>query len=541
MREDLFITSEHLTSKYALFRQFLNSCPNTRCIFSKNDLSGTISATISVLITSDSPGLLDIVLTDKNVPKHIPILVLGKSDVPPSPPPLQDEKRLIDFLLLPVSQDILRYKLLFLDHIKTISAEYYGTLNIHKEVLDNLSKRDGLTGLFNRRHLTETLKNEFQHALTVGEDLSLLILNIDYFNEINRSSGLKFGDAVLNEISARLTVNTRDSDTCYRFSGEDFVILMPQANLELANQTGEKIRTACSSKPFIHFEKQKSITVSIGVASLKTHALKNHDEFISMAETALYMAKAGGRNRVHTLAPSGANQEYSAQQSLANLKETINRILDKTRSSTISSLQLLAKEIAGTKYKNHIDQVSLYIELLGEQLGLPANLILTFQNAITLHNSIRFFLHNDLLDKETTLSKGERKVMDDLPFKLTEITDIFDYFANERTLLLSHSERYDGNGGPHGLKGSEIPLGARLFNIVDSLAAMNSDRPFRPRLDPDAIVGELINEAGKQFDPHLVLHTLNMIRENNLLDLSPDRLEQIHQNMINNFPEIADE
>lgn len=541
MREDFLITADHLTSKYALFRQFLNSYPATWCIFSEKDLLNPFPETISIIITPDSPVLLDTIVADRNIPEHIPILVLGTSDVPPSPLTLQDEKRLIDFLPLPVSQNLLRYKLLFLNNINTISAGYYGTLNSHKDILDNLSKRDGLTGLFNRRHLTETLKNEFQHALTVNGELSLLILNIDYFNEINRSSGLKFGDAVLNEMSARLTINTRDSDTCYRFSGEDFVVLMPQANLELASQTGEKIRTACSSKPFIHYEKQKSITVSIGIASIKTHALGNHDELISMAETALYMAKAGGRNRVHALAPSGTNQEYSAQQSLANLKETINRILDKTRSSTISSLQLLAKEIAGTKYKNHIDRVSLYIELLGEQLGLPPSLIITFQNAITLHNSIRFFLHNDLLDKESTLSKGERKVMDDLPFKLTEITDIFDYFANERTLLLSHSERYDGNGGPHGLKGNEIPLGARLFNIVDSLAAMNSDRPFRPRLPPDSIVDELVNEAGKQFDPHLVLHTLNMIRENNLLDLSPDRLKQIHQNMINNFPEISDE
>jgi len=541
MNEDFLITSEHLTSDSVPLRQILGSCPPVRCIFSETDFLNAVSGTVSAVITSDNPELLDIILANRDIPEHIPILVLGESGNPPSPTNQPEENRLIDVLPLPVSKDLLRYKLIFLDRIKTINEEYYTTLNIHREVLDNLSKRDGLTGLFNRHHLTETLKNEFQHALTVGGDLSLLILNIDYFNEINRSSGLKFGDAVLNEMSARLTVNTSGSDTCYRFSGEDFVILMPQSDLEQAKLTGEKIRTACSAKPFIHYEKEKSITVSIGVASLKTHSMENHDELISMAETALYMAKAGGRNRVHTLAPSGTDQQYSSQQSLANLKETINRILNKTRSSTISSLQLLAKEIAGSKYKNHINQVSRYIELLGEQLGLPPNLIITFQNAITLHNSIRFFLHNDLLDKEGTLSADERKVMDDLPFKLTEITDIFDYFANERTLLLSHSERYDGKGGPHGLKGSEIPLGARLFNIVDSLAAMNSERPFRPKLPPGAIVDELINEAGKQFDPHLVLHTLNMISENNLLDLSPEHLKQIHQNMIDNFPEIADE
>jgi len=538
MKKDFLITSEQLTADKTAFQLIVNTCPTALCLFSENNIPDKAPENTTLIVINDSRELFKHILKTNTFPEYIPILVLGIPDVSSLPPDDQRERRLIDFLPLPVNLELLRYKISFLNHIQGISRAYYDNLNTHERVLDNLSKRDGLTGLFNRRYLTEILKTEFHRAQSMEEDLSLLILNIDYFNEINKSYGLKFGDAVLNEISARLTVNTREVDSCYRFSGEDFVILMPQADLNLAIQTGEKIRTACSDKPFCHFGQQKSITVSLGIASLKNHALQNHDEFISTAETALYMAKAGGRNRVHALTTLGVNKGYNSQQSLAILKETINRILDKTRSSTISSLQLLAKEIAGVEYKDHIDRVSHYIKLLGSQLGLPPHLITTLQNAIILHNSIRFFLHNDLFSKQSVISAKEREMMNDLPFKLADLTDIFDYFANERTVLLSHGEHYDGNGSPHGLKGNEIPFAARLFNIVDSLVAMDSERPFRKRLNPDAIIKELINEAGKQFDPHLVLQLLEMIKEHNLLDLDSDHLERTYQDMLNNFPEI---
>ena len=122
--------------------------------------------------------------------------------------------------------------------------------------------------------------------------------------------------------------------------------------------------------------------------------------------------------------------------------------------------------------------------------------------------------------------------MNEFPYKLAEITEVFDYFSNERSILLYHGEHYDGSGFPEGLKGEEIPLGARIFNIVDSLAAMNSDRPFRRRLKPKAIIKELGNQAGKQFDPFLVLKIFDIIQENNLLELDESFMEGIRAELL---------
>lgn len=212
--------------------------------------------------------------------------------------------------------------------------------------------------------------------------------------------------------------------------------------------------------------------------------------------------------------------------------------LEKTKTSALASLQLLAKNIAGSAHQHHIDKVSHYVALLGEQLGLPEQHTRTFQNSITLYNSFRFLLHNDLLSKPERLTQEEHKIIEDLPFKLHELTDMFDYFTEERNVLLGHNERYDGTGYPLGLKGDEISLGSRIFNIVDSLAAMNSERPYRRKLTPTEIIDELKKEAGKQFDPYLVLQILAVIKKNNLLPLDTDFLDQTQQDLVNIFPQL---
>ncbi len=481
---------------------------------------------------SEQPGNLS---TYTDIPEHIPLLVLGSSQKPPVLIHEKIDSRPVDYLALPISRAMLHHKIIFLNKVSKICTEHHiNSLTLNRQ-LDAITSRDTLTGLFNRRHFTIHLIDKLQQGKRSNKDVSLLMLNIDYFNKVNKSSGIEFGDFILNEIAARLTVATKKYGTCYRFTGEVFIVLLPDTSLNFALKIAEKIRGHCTGKPFRNRDKQTSITLSIGVASLQSHSPADYNEFITMAETALFMAKAEGRNRV---IPYGTEEEYSTQESLAFLKETLNKILAKTRRSTIASLQLLAKNVVGPKNQQHITTVSRYIHLLGEKLSLPEQHIQTFQNAIILYNSIRFLLHNDLLSKPGIFTGSERKTMDDLPFKLTELTEMFDYFSNERAILLHHGERFDGTGKPQGLKGDEIPLGARIFTIVDALAAMNSDRPHRKKLSPAVIIKELSQGAGRQFDPALVLQILKIITENRLVDIDEKLVEQAHQDIIKKFPQL---
>lgn len=491
-----------------------------------------------VIVSYGNKEQLQTLLANERLPTTTPILYLGEGDSLPEGIVKQNDNRLIDYLRLPVSEEIFLHRISFLQRVQKISLEHHSQKTILSQQLNLLSSRDGLTGLFNRRNLTNDLAQLMLDKQSQNQELSLLILNIDYFNSINKSNGLEFGDFILNEMAARLTVTVDSNATCYRFSGEDFVVILAGVDLEQAGKVAAKISGACSEKAYHHGNKSISITVSVGIASLKDHEPDNHNEFLCMAETALFMAKAEGRNRCQIYLPQKDSVGDPPQKSLVFLKDNLNRILEKTRISAISSLQLLAKNIAGSAHRKHVTCVSQYVSLLGNQLGLSEQHTRTFQNSITLYNSFRFVLHNDLMSKPGKLTNEERQVMEDLPFKLNELTEMFDYFSEERNVLLNHNERYDGTGYPSGLKGDEIPLGARIFNIVDSLAAMSSERPYRKQLSPTEIIEELVQEAGKQFDPYLVLQLFNVIETNKLFDIDSAFLKLKRDHLLETFPRL---
>jgi diguanylate cyclase (GGDEF)-like protein len=514
-------------------------CSSALCAGSGHLPSSVELRKATLILVSEADPNLAMVLDHHALPPSTPILVLGSGGGIPSAALRSRERRLIDYLRVPVSQLILEQRLSFLSKVQRMSSEHHANATTLDRQLNALSSRDGLTGLFNRRHLTGNLKTFMEEASNSGEDLCLLLFNIDFFNAVNKSSGQQYGDFILNEMAARLKMAARPEDGCYRFSGEDFVVLMPKIALEEAKKRSEKIRRACIDKPYAHGETSQSITVSMGLASLKGHNPNSHDDFITMAETALFLAKAQGRNRLRTYRPLSGSGQVNPHQSMVFLKDTLSRILEKTKTSAVASVQLLARHVAGPEHQQHAATVSNYITLLGRQLGLVESHLETFHNVTALCSSFRSLLHNNLISKPQLLSAEERSVMRDLPFKLIELTDMFDYFANEREVLLSYAERYDGTGHPQGLKGDEIPLAARIFSLIDALAAMVADRPHRRRLSSEEIVTELQQQAGKQFDPSLVLHIFQVIEENHLLDLDRQVIDKARRAISLNFPHLC--
>jgi diguanylate cyclase (GGDEF)-like protein len=465
---------------------------------------------------------------EKGLPEYIPILFLGTEDRLPSAIVNNATARLIDYLRVPVSKEIFFHRISLLTQVQRISPTSNQQVNQHYT-------RDALTGLYNRRYLSSRLSEIFSSARESEKELSMLIMNIDRFSSINNSLGLEFGDYILNQLSARLTQAIRDIDTCYRSSGEEIIVILPGAGLQYAMETAQKIKETCSDRPYNDGVNTASLTISIGIASLQAHQPDNPDQFIFMVEKALFEAKAGGRNRICIYSHQDIQNDLPQLSPLAFLKDKLGRILNTTKSSALSSLENLAKNVAGPEHKTQIASVSHYILLLGAHIGLPEKHIQTFRNSVTLYNCFRALLHNDLLAKPDKLTKDERSIMEDFPFKLADLSEMFDYLADERSLLLSFNERYDGTGYPDGLKGDEIPLGARLFHIVDAVAAMNADRPFRKKLSPREIVKELKQGAGRQFDPFLMLQLLTVIEQNRLLDIDPEFLIQTRQDIMNSF------
>ena len=168
--------------------------------------------------------------------------------------------------------------------------------------LQQLSRIDELTKLENRRAFNKRLEELWIEAYERHEPLSLLMIDIDFFKAYNDYYGHLEGDLVLIEV-ARIISKTivHDSDIAARWGGEEFTVLLPHDNKEKAIEKAEKVRLAISSRNIPHVKTQlseKHITVSIGVATLTPSETKTSRELLTLADNALYSAKANGRNRI---------------------------------------------------------------------------------------------------------------------------------------------------------------------------------------------------------------------------------------------------
>lgn len=163
--------------------------------------------------------------------------------------------------------------------------------------LQMLAIMDDLTGIYNRRHFFEVARLEFERALRYQRSLSLIMMDIDHFKEVNDRLGHLVGDAVLRIVADRCKQNMRETDVIGRYGGEEFVLLMPETNADGANMVAERLRVAIGDTPITICDETVRITISIGLANL-SRKCKDLDQLIQMADEALYNAKRGGRNTI---------------------------------------------------------------------------------------------------------------------------------------------------------------------------------------------------------------------------------------------------
>lgn len=167
-----------------------------------------------------------------------------------------------------------------------------------KALLEKLSVTDDLTKLYNKRHYEEAIRREARRSSRYKHPLSLLILDIDHFKQVNDTYGHPSGDAVLRVIGEILHEQLRETDTVIRYGGEEFVVILPETEILMAERISERIRQAVAAHTFqIPEGKTISITVSIGVATVHSKTIEPVQLF-DHADKALYEAKENGRNRI---------------------------------------------------------------------------------------------------------------------------------------------------------------------------------------------------------------------------------------------------
>lgn len=164
-----------------------------------------------------------------------------------------------------------------------------------------LAQTDPLTGVLNRRALMERLGGELDRARRYGHAVAVLMLDLDFFKQVNDTLGHLVGDAVLRDLGELLRGAVRTADFVARYGGEEFVLVLPETNAEGAVAFADRLRERVASQPFAAGLVTRTLTLSasIGVAVFPAPRIGTVEELLAAADTALYRAKAEGRNRVH--------------------------------------------------------------------------------------------------------------------------------------------------------------------------------------------------------------------------------------------------
>jgi putative nucleotidyltransferase with HDIG domain len=193
------------------------------------------------------------------------------------------------------------------------------------------------------------------------------------------------------------------------------------------------------------------------------------------------------------------NLEYKVMEQTSQIRKTMSELssaYDNTLTALVKALDAREKEVG-----SHSERVMDFAVMLGGKLGIADRALHVLAKGALLHDIGKIGISDNILLKPGQLDDSEWIEMRKHPQVGYAILSEIDFLKAPAEIILSHHERFDGNGYPNQLKGEQIPIGARIFSIVDTLDAMTSDRPYRKALPFDIVTSEIIKYRGTQFDP----------------------------------------
>jgi len=354
--------------------------------------------------------------------------------------------------------------------------------------VEQRARIDELTGLFNRRHFEERLKEEIARHSRYGAEFSIMLLDLDNFKNYNDTNGHPAGDILLSQTAKVVKSSIRDADQAFRYGGDEFAVILPQTDRDDAYVVAERVRGQIAEE----MEKRATaVTCSIGLADYPSDGVIS-GELVTVADTALYYAKRTGGNRVYL--PSKI------------LSEPRDDVGINARYNGLSAVYALASTVeARDPYVyGHSRKVNTYAVALAEAIGFPPDEVSKVSTAALLHDIGKIGISDKVLKKKGKLNEEDWRAIKAHPRLGANIVSNIPSLVPCVSSILYHHERWDGGGYPEGLKGEQIPIDARILAIADSFEAMTSARPYRPALSLEEVLRELRQGAGGQFDPKLV-------------------------------------
>ncbi len=356
--------------------------------------------------------------------------------------------------------------------------------------LQEEARRDAKTGLLGARRFMEVLNEEMERAAKAGRPVAVAMADLDLFREVNNSLGHLAGDQVLKGVADIMNRSVREDDVVGRFGGEEFLVLLRSVDAAGAMAAAERIRSNIEATPICVTDSPEPVrvTISLGVAVFP-NPCPDTGNLVRLADLAVYRSKINGRNRV-TLATPEMEEDSPSDHSYRAILETLAFALD-ARGATVggNTLRITALALAVARE-------------MGVEKGSPEWKII--EQASLLHDVGKLAISSTVLYKQGPLSDEEWEEMRMHPETGWSMLRQVPTLRPAAEIVRAHHEHYDGGGYPRGLAGADIPLGARIFAVVDAFDAITSERPYRAAQSEAAALDEILRNSGAQFDARVV-------------------------------------
>ena len=376
----------------------------------------------------------------------------------------------------------------------------------HPNLERELEHKDALTGLVSHSAFQAALVERFKAARQRQRQLCCMLADIDYFHALNRSMGYRFGDAALVQIAGLLRSLLPQDAVIARFSGEQFGILVEVDATHEAIALAEKMRKTIADHKFAYQNQSTFLTLSIGLA-VSDARTKEASELLSFAQLVLRSAKREGRNRVCYWEREPISLESKpAEDIVVELQKKFAELEREVKAFGTSEVRSLLDEldIPDGMPDTHAENVAFIAASIADELGLSDKQIDTIISAALLHDIGKLGIDRDILSKSGSLTPEEFEEIKKHPLLGAEFLQAAEFFEKELPLIRHHHERYDGRGYPDGLKGDQIPLGARIIGLAEAIDGLLSGSTYREPMSIKETIEELKRCSGSQFDPELV-------------------------------------